>query len=253
MKSIGRPKLASRLGPNFVRSVFLTRQRTNQSTAAAVHMAPAVPSPEEVTAYLAAHSLEAAIETAVNDAVLKKVKNPLRHVAEILLKKSEAAGEESPPLAKRKVSLDGPAPASAKTKAVFAPVEVSSIKESDSGAAISGEELKRDFVQKEDVQLKPELLEKLRAFFDKMDTNHDGDVSKDEAVAFWGKNFAKVNAKSMFNEVDEDGNESISWDEFLKFWQNVVGSGYPEEDVIEEVDMMLEGGSWVDFNDGRTT
>ena len=33
-----------------------------------------MPSPEEVTTYLAAHSLESAIETAVNDAVLKQVK-----------------------------------------------------------------------------------------------------------------------------------------------------------------------------------
>ena len=49
------------------------------------------------------------------------------------------------------------------------------------------------------------------------------------------------------------GNESISWDEFRKFWQNVIGSGYPAEDISEEVDMMLAGGSWVDFNDGRTT
>ena len=63
----------------------------------------------------------------------------------------------------------------------------------------------------------------------------------------------QVNAKSMFNEVDEDASNTITWDEFLKFWQNVVGSGYPQEDVEEEVDMMLEGGSWVDFNDGRTT
>lgn len=57
----------------------------------------------------------------------------------------------------------------------------------------------------------------------------------------------------MFNEVDEDKNGGISWDEFLAFWKNVVGSGYPEEDLVEEVGMMLEGGSWVDFNDGRTT
>ena len=37
-------------------------------------MPPAVPSPEEVTVYLAAHSLESTIEEAVNDAVLKQVK-----------------------------------------------------------------------------------------------------------------------------------------------------------------------------------
>ena len=106
---------------------------------------------------------------------------------------------------------------------------------------------------KSDVALSEVLTSKLKAFFDKMDDDKNGEVSKEEAIAFWGSNFAKVNANSMFNEVDADGNASISWDEFLKFWQNVVASGYAEEDVVEEVDMMLEGGSWVDFNDGRTT
>ena len=37
-------------------------------------MPAAVPTPEQVTAYLAAHSLESTIEEAVNDAVLKQVK-----------------------------------------------------------------------------------------------------------------------------------------------------------------------------------
>lgn len=37
-------------------------------------MPVAVPSSEEVTAYLAAHKLEPVIEDAVNDAVLKQVK-----------------------------------------------------------------------------------------------------------------------------------------------------------------------------------
>ena len=171
-------------------------------------MPVAVPAPEQVTQYLAAHSLEAAIEAAVNDAVLKQVKNPLRHVAEILLKKSEAAGEEGPPLERRKVSLDGPkasASTAAKGKAVFAPVEVSSIKESDSGNAKSGDELTREFKTTDSVNLKPELEGKLKAFFDKMDEDKNGEVTKQEAIAFWGSNFAKVNAQSMFNEVDENG------------------------------------------------
>jgi len=120
-------------------------------------------------------------------------------------------------------------------------------------AAVKGEELDREYVKKEDVALKPELETMLKTFFDKMDIDGDGSVTKEEAVKFWGKNFAKVNAQSMFNEVDEDGNGSVSWDEFIAFWKNVVGSGYSEDDILEEVEMMLEGGSWVDFNDGRTT
>ena len=43
------------------------------------------------------------------------------------------------------------------------------------------------------------------------------------------------------------------WQEFIAFWKNVVGSGYAQDDILEEVEMMLEGGSWVDFDDGRTT
>ena len=116
----------------------------------------------------------------------------------------------------------------------------------------SGEELERKY-EKTEVPMLPEVETLLKTFFDKMDANQDGSVTKEEAITFWGKNFAKVNATSMFNEVDENGDEAISWDEFLAFWKNVVGSGYSQDDILEEVQMMLEGGSWVDFDDGRTT
>ena len=93
----------------------------------------------------------------------------------------------------------------------------------------------------------------LTALFEKMDSDGDGTVTMNEAVAHWGSNFAKVNARSMFREVDDDGNQHVSWDEFLAFWQNVVASGYSQEELEEEVLMIIEGGSWVDFTDGRRT
>ena len=87
-----------------------------------------------------------------------------------------------------------------------------------------------------------------------MDTNGDGDLEKSEAVAFWGKNFAKVNAGAMFNEVDTDNSELITFDEWMDFWNNVLATGtYSEEDILEELTSMMEGGSWVDWNDGRST
>jgi len=102
--------------------------------------------------------------------------------------------------------------------------------------------------------LLPTTLEaKLKTFFSKMDTNADGKIVKEEAVQYWGKNFAKVNANSMFNEVDQDKNSEVTWEEFLGFWKNVAASGYDLSEIDEEVDMMLEGGSWVDFDDGRHT
>ena len=39
----------------------------------------------------------------------------------------------------------------------------------------------------------------------------------------------------------------------MAFWGNVVRYGYTSAEVEEEVDELLEGGAWVDFNDGRTT
>jgi hypothetical protein len=217
-----------------------------------------VPSSEDVTTYLNAHSLEQVIEEAVNDAVLKQVKNPFEHIAELLMKhhqKSSGTAE------KRRVSYDADAP-SAGTKphaqfsaeATTVAAERSSTLGGGDSAAINEDSLAREFVKKDpDAKLSEDLTKKLKVFFDKMDLDGDGTVTKDEAIKFWGKNFAKVNANSMFHEVDEDGNEQINQAEFMAFWQNVIASGYPEDDVLEEVDMMMEGGSWVDFNDGRTT
>jgi len=211
-----------------------------------VAMAPSVPTSEQVTAYLAAHKLEPVIEDAVNDAVLKQVKHPFRHIAEVLLKKSEELGETKPAT---RVSIGDNT-----KKAGFA--SETTVVDAHSGAyagsASAGDELNREYV-KGSGELSADLEQMLKTFFDKMDDDSNGEVSYDEAVKFWGKNFAKVNAKSMFNEVDEDGNQNISWAEFLAFWKNVVASGYSTDDLKEEVEMMLEGGSWVDFNDGRTT
>ena len=210
-------------------------------------MPPAVPTTEEVNAYLAAHKLESTIEEAVNDAVLKQVKSPYLHIANILLKKSEEAGEDQGDgRVRKKVSLDPPVEEEKKPTFAAGTSDVVAASKQTSG------DLTRTYTTS-DAEIPAELETKLKSFFDKMDANGDGEVSKEEAVAFWGKNFAKVNAQSMFNEVDADQSSTISWTEFRAFWQNVIGSGYSQEDLAEEVDMMLEGGSWVDFNDGRTT
>ena len=38
-----------------------------------------------------------------------------------------------------------------------------------------------------------------------------------------------------------------------RFWQNVLKHDYTADEVCEEIDSMMDGGSWVDWNDGRTT
>jgi len=97
------------------------------------------------------------------------------------------------------------------------------------------------------------LFSKVKTLFEKMDADGNGEITREEARAFWGKNFAKVNAQAMFNEVDDDNSGAVDFPEWVGFWENVIKSEYKEEDLIEEIEMIIEGGSWVDFDDNRTT
>lgn len=99
-------------------------------------------------------------------------------------------------------------------------------------------------------ELSPELRGKVEDLFSKMDYNHDGTVTRDEAKRFF-KKFANVSVNAMFNEVDEDHNEFIEHDEFVRFWEQVKNSGYSEEDLLFELDELLQGNVWVDYADSR--
>jgi len=103
-------------------------------------------------------------------------------------------------------------------------------------------------------ELSPAVLEKVTSLFKKLDNNGDGTVTKSEAQVYWKANWSKVNASAMFNEVDDDGNGEVTYEEWVEFWRNVLAQpDYSEEEVSDELDNMLQGGSWVDWNDGRTT
>lgn len=103
-------------------------------------------------------------------------------------------------------------------------------------------------------ELSVALMQKVSELFKLMDENGDGMITVAEATVFWKKNWAKVNAKAMFNEVDDDNNGSVTYEEWLDFWRNVNAQpDYDEETVLEELENIKEGGSWVDWNDGRTT
>ena len=217
------------------------------------------PSAQQVQAYLAAYQIESVVEEAINDAVLKQVKDPFGHISQLLMNHSlKTAGSTTDRKNSRRVSLGG-VPLMSRERRVslsmetyqqtqqkkemikIAPGEDDSAERASKAGPLTGEELERAMPKKE-VQASEELTGKLKAFFTKMDFDGDGSVTKEEAIKFWGKNFAKVNAQSMFNEVDEDGDGSVTWDEFFAFWKNVLGSGYSEEDLIEEVDMMMREG-----------
>jgi len=95
--------------------------------------------------------------------------------------------------------------------------------------------------------------DKLEELFRKMDPDGSNAVSRDEARLFFKGTFGKMSADAMFNEVDVDGSGAIDADEFVAFWIAVRRNGYKEQDIMDELDELLEGGAWVDWKDGRDT
>jgi len=94
--------------------------------------------------------------------------------------------------------------------------------------------------------LSRDCRQKIKELFDRMDTDGDGHIEKVEAQSFFGK-FSKVSTSKMFSEIDTDDNEQISVEEFLKFWEAVRKTGYRDAELREEIDVILEGGAWRDW------
>jgi len=153
--------------------------------------------------------------------------------------------------------LPMPKPADAVAEPVDA-VDVDEVKVDSSKLAKAQAEapLKSKEADKASKLLSDTLFQKVKTLFAKIDSNSDGELTHEEAKEFWSKNFAKVNAKAMFNEVDNDANGSVTFTEWISFWENVISQpayAENEEDVLEEIDSILKGGSWVDWDDGRNT
>lgn len=86
-----------------------------------------------------------------------------------------------------------------------------------------------------------------------MDPDGSNAVTKEEARLFFKGAFGKMSADAMFNEVDVDGSGAIDAEEFVSFWVHVRKNGYKEQDIMDELEELLEGGAWVDWKDGRDT
>merc|ERR1712054_216255 len=92
--------------------------------------------------------------------------------------------------------------------------------------------------------MSPEMAAKVSELFDKMDSDRSNGITKEEAMSFFkSKLTKKFSADAMFKEMD-DGDGKVTKEEFMSFWQNVKDSGYDEEDIICEMDMLQSCG-WV--------
>ena len=97
----------------------------------------------------------------------------------------------------------------------------------------------------------PRLEEKVRKLFSMIDIDDSKTIDREETLRFWSKGFAKINSKVLFEQVDKNNDGAIQLDEWLEFWRVVYESGYDEDEICNELDNMINGGSWVKFDTNK--
>eukprot|EP00928_Gymnodinium_smaydae_P017740 TRINITY_DN16785_c0_g1_i1.p1 TRINITY_DN16785_c0_g1~~TRINITY_DN16785_c0_g1_i1.p1 ORF type:complete len:667 (-),score=136.95 TRINITY_DN16785_c0_g1_i1:73-2073(-) len=101
-------------------------------------------------------------------------------------------------------------------------------------------------------KLSQRTWEKCEELFERIDIDGSGLISHKEAANFFTSAFSKFSVEAMFESVAVNNKEVISSEDFMHFWVQVKASGYSESDIIEEVEALINGDPWVDWNVART-
>ena len=80
------------------------------------------------------------------------------------------------------------------------------------------------------------------------DVDGSEEIDREEALKHWKSSFGKLSAKEFFDQVDFDGDGQITLNEFRKFWKTCKGHGVSEEEIIEELQNIQNGETWVGFD-----
>ena len=100
-------------------------------------------------------------------------------------------------------------------------------------------------------QLPPKLFEKVDQLFKLIDADDSKTIDREETLKFWSSNFAKINSTVLFDQVDTNGDGEIQYDEWIDFWRIVYDSGYSEDEISDELENIIHGGSWVKFETNK--
>jgi len=102
-------------------------------------------------------------------------------------------------------------------------------------------------------ELSDEAREKVLKVFRTIDVDGSKSIDKAETLKFWKSNFAKLNTDALFKAVDADNSGTISEDEWIYFWEEVKKAGHTDKEILEELDNLMEGDSWVYFDKVQET
>ena len=87
----------------------------------------------------------------------------------------------------------------------------------------------------------------MQEVFGIFDIDGSNAIDKTEALNHWKTAFGRISANEFFSQVDENNDGQISLDEFVTFWRVVKTSGHSEEEIMEELENIQKGESWVGF------
>ena len=88
----------------------------------------------------------------------------------------------------------------------------------------------------------------MRQVFSIFDVDGSNAIDKNEALKHWKSAFGRISANEFFSQVDENNDGEISLEEFMTFWKVVKSAGHDEQEIMEELDNIQNGESWVGFN-----
>mmetsp|Transcript_21997 Transcript_21997/g.40156 ORF Transcript_21997/g.40156 Transcript_21997/m.40156 type:complete len:150 (-) Transcript_21997:26-475(-) len=97
--------------------------------------------------------------------------------------------------------------------------------------------------------LLPSTIELATEIFNEIDVDHNRSINLKETITWWHANYAKLNAAAMFESVDQDRDGSITLEEWIGFWQTVRSHSHLDAEIIEELNNIRQGSSWVVFQD----
>ena len=80
--------------------------------------------------------------------------------------------------------------------------------------------------------------------FNCIDTDKSESIEMDETLTWWDTNYPVINARAMFQAVDEDQNGCIDKEEWMKFWGLVKRNGYSDKEIQSELLRLKHKESW---------
>mmetsp|Transcript_41663 Transcript_41663/g.90770 ORF Transcript_41663/g.90770 Transcript_41663/m.90770 type:complete len:138 (-) Transcript_41663:108-521(-) len=94
------------------------------------------------------------------------------------------------------------------------------------------------------VKLSAKLQGMIDKAFGKIDKDNSGEVDVEEATKMFTAGFGAIHTKKFFQEIDKDNSGTIDKEEFGFYFKRILATGqYREQDVIDELQEFLDGGS----------